>query len=80
MNGAPGSVVGHAVRGGDPICGGNIRFCGGIRRVLLVKAALSGLVHWGFGVKVTVQGLGVELAELNGDVPAVVQESGGGQN
>jgi hypothetical protein len=48
--------------------------------MLLVEAALLVLVHWRCGVKVTVQGMGVELAELNGDVPAVVQESGGGQN
>jgi hypothetical protein len=61
-------VVGQQYRGAHPVGGG-------IRRVLLVEVALFGLVHWGLGVKVTVQGLGVELAELNGDVPAVVPES-----
>jgi hypothetical protein len=34
----------------------------------------------GRGVQVTVQGMGVELAELNGDVPAVVRESLEGEN
>jgi hypothetical protein len=48
--------------------------------VLLVEVALLVLVHWRCGVQVTVQGMGVELAELNGDVPAVVPESLGGQN
>jgi hypothetical protein len=42
--------------------------------------ALLALVRWGCGVKVTVQGMGVELAELNGDVPAVVRESLEGEN